>query len=723
MSLDVSISRRGFLKGGAMLGAGLVLAFHLPATLKRLQAAQAADAPAKEYPPDAFIRIAPDGTTTILCNKAEMGQGVYTSLPMLICEELEADWSQVRVEPAPAAIVYAHPVFGIQMTGGSTSVASSWEQMRRIGAVARTMLVETAAARWNVPAVDCRAENGFVLHGDRKLSFGELAEEAGRRTPPASVTLKNPKDFKLIGKATPRLEGPDKVSGKGQFGIDVRVPGMLFAVLARPPVFGGKPKQWDSAAAQAVPGVLAVKAVAGGVAVYASNTWAALKGREALKVQWDDGPNAGFSTAEQRAGFQKLAREPGTVAVAQGDAPGALKTAAKTLDAEYEVPYLAHACMEPLNCTVRVDADAVEIWAGTQFQTVDQGNAAKIAGVKPEQVTIHTTLLGGGFGRRANPASDWSNEAVEVAKAMPGKPVMTVWSREDDTRGGWYRPHWVSRLRAGLGADGLPVAWLHTIVGQSILAGTPFEAFMVRGGIDATSVEGASDLPYAVANLQVDLHSPKSPVPVQWWRSVGHSHTGFVVESFVDECAHAAGIDPLEYRRRLLAKHQDPRFLKCLNLAAAKAGWSRPPEKGSGRGIAIHESFESVVCEIAEVTQKDGRVQVTRVVAAVDCGTAVNPDMVRAQIESGIVYGLSAALYGQITLKDGRVEQGNFDDYPAVRLSESPQIEVHIVPSEAPPTGVGEPGTPPIAAAVGNALFALTGERHRRLPLMPVAKS
>ena len=708
-----AFARRDFLKVGAAAGGGLVLGFHLP-----FGGEAVAQAAGKPFAPNAFIRIGTDDQVTVVVAKAEMGQGVYTSLPMLVAEDLEADWSKVRVESAPVDPAYNRPGMGMQMTGGSSSVWSSWEQMRKAGATAKAMLIAAAAATWKVDPSSLRAEKGFVIHdaSGRRLSFGALADTAATLTPPRDVVLKDAKDFKIVGKPTRRLDTPEKVNGSAQFGLDVSVPGMLVALVQRPPVFGGRAVKVDDTKTKAVPGVVAVGQPSFGVVVVAKGFWAAKKGRDALQVQWDDGPNGALSTDALREEFRALAKTPGAVAKKEGDAAAALAGAAKRLEAEYEVPYLAHAMMEPLNCLVDLRPDSCEIWTGTQFQTMDRAAAAEVAGLKPEQVQIHTTLLGGGFGRRATPRSDFIREAVEIAKLVKA-PVKVVATREDDIKGGFYRPMWYDRIGAGLDASGSPVAWAHTIVGQSILAGTPFGA-MVRDGIDQTSVEGVANLAYAVPNLYVDLHSPQPGIPVLWWRSVGHSHTAFVVESFIDELAHAAGKDPFEYRRGLLAHH--PRHQGVLELAAAKAGWGKPLPAGRGRGIAVHESFGSWVAQVAEVSVTPrGQVKVHRVVAAVDCGQYVNPDTIAAQIEGGIAFGLSAALHSQITLKGGRVVQSNFHDYEVLRLNEMPEVEVHILPSGEKPGGVGEPGVPPVAPAVANAVFALTGVRVRRLPIRP----
>ena len=713
MSAPTTPSRRDFLKTSALVTSGLVIAFTVPGGKRFARAERALAGP---FAPNAFLRVGTDDSVTVLLAHSEMGQGIWTTLPMLIAEELDADWSRIRVEHAPAAPAYAHTVFGMQMTGGSSSTWSEFERYRQAGATARAMLVQAAAQRFGVSPADCRTGNGVVTAGSKRARYGELAEAAAKLPVPKTVPLKDPKDWKLIGRPTKRLDTPEKITGRAQFGMDVRFDGLLTAVVARPPVFGGKVKSLDASQAKAVPGVRAVVQVPTGVAVVADHFWAAKLGRDALKIDWDLGPHAGLDSDSLREEFRRLSSTPGTTAGQAGNVTAGLSRAAKTIEAEYSVPYLAHAPMEPLNATVRITPNKCEIWTGTQFQTNDQQIAARITGLKPEQVEIHTTFLGGGFGRRANPTSDFVNEAVEVAKAAK-VPVKTVWTREDDVHGGYYRPAYVHRVRVGLGNDGLPLAWHHSTVGQSILAGTPFEPMMVKNGIDATSVEGIADSAYlkSVPNFRVDLHSPKLGIPVLWWRSVGHSHNAFVMESVVDELAHAAGKDPVEYRRALLRGH--PRHLAALNLAAEKAKWGTPVAQGRARGVAVHESFGSYVAQVAEVSVEKGAIRVHRVVCAVDCGVAVNPDSVRAQIESGVAFGLGAALHSKLSFKDGRVQQSNFHDYQVLRLNEMPVVEVHIVPSTDKMGGVGEPGVPPIAPAVANAVAALTGQRLRELPL------
>jgi isoquinoline 1-oxidoreductase beta subunit len=707
-----AIGRRDFLGAALAGGAGLVIAFYVP---RRARAAEAA--PAKPPPdPNAFLRIAPDGSVTVLLAHSEMGQGIWTTLAMLVAEELECDWSKVKVEHAPAAPAYAHTMFGMQMTGGSSTTWSEIDRYRTVGAMARELLVRAAAERWQVDPARLRVEQGYVLHGAERLSFGELAAAAAALPPPATVALKDPSRWRLIGKPVKRLDSPEKTTGQARFGIDVQLPGLRTAVVERAPTFGATVRSFDPSKALAVPGVEKVVQVPSGVAVVANHFWSAQNGREALKVEWEPGPGAALDSRTLTEQYRALARTPGAVAAREGDCDAALARAARRLEAEFDVPYLAHAAMEPLNCTVKLEGDRCELWTGTQFQTNDQATAARIAGVPVEHVSVHTQFLGGGFGRRANPAADFVAEAVHVAKAA-GVPVKVVWTREDDMRGGYYRPLFVHRVEVGLDAAGRPVAWKQTIVGQSILAGTPFESMMVKDGVDAVSVEGVVDSPYleAVPARLVSLHSPRCEVPVLWWRSVGNTHTAFAVESMVDELAHAARRDPLAYRLGLL--RGKPRHRAALELAAAKAGWGRSPRAGRARGLAVHESFGSIVAEVAEVSVEGGRVRVHEVTCAIDCGLAVNPLGVEAQVQGAVAFGLGPVLRSAITLKDGRVEQSNFHDYEVLRLDEMPHVGVHLVPSKARMGGVGEPATAPVAPAVANAVFALTGKRLRSLPL------
>jgi isoquinoline 1-oxidoreductase beta subunit len=708
------ISRRRFLQSSAALAGGLVVGFWLPDGGGRFALAQAPKMP--PVAPNAFLRIGKDGSVTVMIKHLEFGQGVNTSLPMILCEELECDWSKVRYELAPAAPEYAHTGFGMQMTGGSSSVWNSFDQLRTAGAQARTMLIQAAADQWKVKPSEVRAEKGMLLGpGGKKLSFGQVAEAASKLPVPEKVALKDPKDFKLIGQPTRRIDSAEKIEGKARFGMDVKMKDLHTAVVAHPPVFGARMKAFSAEKVRGIPGVTHVVELAGrrGVAVVGNHYWAVKKGRDALEIDWDLGPNATLSTDSLSARFSELAKTPGTMARKAPD-PDAIKGAAKTIVAEYQVPFLAHAPMEPLNCTVQVRPDGAELWVGSQFQTVDQGAAARTLGLKPEQVKVNTMLAGGGFGRRANPASDYVVEACEIA-ALAKVPVKVVWSREDDIKGGYYRPMYVHRAEVGLDAQGKVVGWNHAIVGPSIVAGTAFEAMMVKDGVDPTSTEGVADTPYDVANLQVMLHTVNAGVPVLWWRSVGNSHTAFVMETMIDEIAASSGKDPVAYRRELLAK--SPRVLKVLDLAAARSGWGSPLPKGRARGIAVHESFNSVCAHVAEVSLDGNDIRVHKVTTAFDCGLVVNPLTVEAQLQSAIAYGLGAALYSKITFREGRVEQSNFHDYRVLRMNEMPVVEVHLVPGGEKPTGVGEPGVPPVAPAVANAVFALSGKRLRSLPL------
>ncbi|WP_323121340.1 xanthine dehydrogenase family protein molybdopterin-binding subunit [Burkholderia alba] len=720
-------SRRTFLKAaGAVAAVGLTIGFEWSGAGRRALAATLPDA---AFAPNAFLRVAPDNSVTVIAKHVEMGQGAYTGIATIVAEELDADWRNVRVESAPAdAKRYANLQFGtIQGTGGSSAMANSWLQLREAGAKARAMLVSAAAAQWRVNPAELTTRDGSVHHAAsrRQATYGSLASAAATLPVPAQVALKAPQDFRLIGHRPPRVDVPAKTDGTAQFTLDVTFPGMQVALLQRPPLFGATVRSFDATAAKAVPGVVAVVQVPRGVAVVATGFWAAKQGRDALKVEWDDTHAEKRSSDALLREYLRLAEQPGASARRDGDAARALAGAAHRLSATYTFPYLAHAPMEPLDAVVKLTADSCEIWAGDQFQTIDQGNAAHVAGLEPQQVKIHTLYAGGSFGRRANAWSDYIVEAVSIAKALgaTGTPVKLQWTREDDIHGGLYRPMYVHKLDAGLTADGKLVGWRHRIVGQSIMAGTPF-AGRVKDGIDPTSVEGAANLPYAIPNLSVELATPSSPVPVLWWRVVGSSHTAFAVEAFIDEAAHAAGKDPYAFRRNLL--QHEPRMRAVLDLAAEKAGWdpAKPLPPGRGRGIAVAEAFKTFVAQVAEVSvDKDGAVKVERVVCAVDCGTPINPDIIAAQMEGGIGFGLGAALHSAITLKDGKVEQNNFDGYQVLRFAEMPQVDVHIVPSGEAPTGVGEPGVAPIGPAVANAIFAATGKRIHALPFSAAAAS
>lgn len=728
----INVSRRSFLQGTGGLAIGLSLGQVACSPKDAGQAAVAGKLP--PFEPNAFLRIGADNKVVVIAKHLEMGQGSFTGLATLAAEELDADWAQVSVEAAPAdASKYANLLWGAQGTGGSTAMANSFEQMRRAGATARAMLVSAAAAEWKVPAAEITVSQGTIRHAatNRQASFGQMADKAATLPVPTEVALKDPKDFTLIGtlKAN-RKDSAAKVDGSAQFTQDLKLDGMLVAVLAHAPTWGATIKSVDDAKARAIKGVVdvvRVEAVPGAtsasVAVLAKNTWVAKQGRDALVIEWDESSAFRKSSADIFKEFDALAAKPGVVAGSRGDAAAALKKPARLIEARYEFPYLSHAPMEPLNCIIHVTGDGVRVWNGEQMHTGDQMALAAALGVKPEQVHITQLYAGGSFGRRASSKSDYLLEAASLAKGAAAKgikvPLKLVWTREDDMRAGYYRPAFVHNIRAGLDADGRIAGWQSRLVGQSIATGTGFEPVMVKDGIDHLSIEGTADTRYDIANLQVELHTVNYGLPVLWWRSVGHSHTAYAVETMIDELAHAAGRDPVEFRLGLLEKQ--PRHLAVLKLAAEKSGWGTPlPEakgKKRGRGIAVHESFGSYVAEVAEVTiDADGSLKVDRVVCAVDCGLAINPDVIKAQMEGGIGFGLAAILKSEITLDQGRVVQGNFGDYPPLRISEMPAIEVHIVPSAEKPTGVGEPGTPPIGPAVANAIHAAVGKRIRKLP-------
>jgi isoquinoline 1-oxidoreductase beta subunit len=717
-----SSTRREFIKSAGTVGAfALTIGFEWAGSARRSLAGAAAPPAGTAFAPNAFLRIGADDSVTVIAKHVEMGQGAYTGIATVVAEELDADWEKVRVESAPAdAKRYANLAFGtIQGTGGSSAMANSWNQLREAGGKARAMLLAAAAKEWKVPVAELTVDKGMVFHAGKKrrAAFGALVATAATLPVPETVQLKDPKDFKLIGHRAPRVDAAAKSDGTAQFTIDVAMPGMLVALLKRPPLFGSTVKSFDATAAAAVPGVVKVVQVPGGVAVVAKGFWAAKQGRDALKIEWDDANAEKRSSATLMDEYRRLADQPALPARKDGDAAQAIKGATRRVSASYEFPYLAHAPMEPLDAVVKLNANSCEIWAGDQFQTIDQANAARTAGLDPQQVSIHTLYAGGSFGRRANVGSDYIVEAVSIAKAYgaDGTPIKLQWTREDDIRGGLYRPMYFHKLEAGLDAKGQLTGWRHIIVGQSIMAGGAF-AGMIKDGVDPTSVEGASTIAYDIPNVAVDLSTTKTGVPVLWWRVVGSSHTTYAVEAFIDEVAHASGQDGFTFRRKLLDQH--PRMKAVLELAAGKAGWGTPLPPGKGRGIAVAEAFKTFVAQVAEVSvDKEGQIKVDRVICAVDCGTPINPDIIAAQMEGGIGFGLGAILYGAITLKDGQIEQGNFNGYRVLRINEMPKVEVHIVPSAEPPTGVGEPGVAPLGPAVANAIFAATGKRNYVLPI------
>ena len=718
------ISRRGFLTASATAGGGLLLGFELLGCSKRTRggpeasapggAAAPARAPAQGAALNAWIEIAPDDTVTFLVHESEMGQGVLTSFAMILGEELRPDWKKgVRSQHAPAD----KEKYGEQVTGGSSSVRGNFDRLRAAGAAAREMLVAAAAERFGVSEKECVADAGVVTcaRTGQSARYGELAAEAALLQPPADPPLTPPDRFAIIGKGMARLDTPPKTRGTAVFGLDVRLPGMVYAQVARCPIFGGKLKSFDGQKAKAVPGVRDVFEVPSGVAVVADNTWAAMKGREALAVTWDPQGHDKLTSASIRERCLKLARS-GKVARSDGDAGKALAAAprARRLEAVYEVPFLAHAAMEPLGATVRIADGRCEVWASTQASGPSREIAAKVSGLPYEKVDVHSTMLGGGFGRRAQ--TDFVEEAVHIAVKIK-KPVQVVWSREDDVTGGYYRPMSLSRMSAALGQGGLPSAWQHQIASPSLLK----QFGPLDGGLDRSALSVAKDIPYAIPSLQVSYADPDLPVTLWFWRSVGASANAFPVECFLDELARLGKKDPVEFRRALLA--DKPRHKRVLDLAADKAGWGKPPPAGRARGVALVESFGSIVAQVAEVSidgnGKDRKVKVHKVVSAIDCGFAINPDTVHAQMESGIAFGLSAALFGEITLAGGKAEQDNFDSYPVLRMRDMPACETHIVPGKPGDKlgGVGEPGVPPIAPAVANAVAGLTGKPVRKLPI------
>jgi isoquinoline 1-oxidoreductase subunit beta len=708
--LRAGVSRRTFLVAGAAAGGGLLLGFYLPQRVF----AEAATAGTDVFGPNAFVHIRPDNSVTLLMPQVEMGQGTYTSMSMLIAEELEVDLAQVTLEAAPPDDkLYANPLIGFQVTGGSTSVMAYWEPLRRAGATARVMLIAAAANDWSVDPLSCRAEKGAVVDPatGRRLKYGELADAAAKLPVPDKVALKDPKDFTLIGTPAKRIDTPEKVNGKAVFGIDVMVPGMKFASVTASPAFGGKLAAVDESRAMAIKGVRQVVRLDNAVAVVGDHMWAAMQGLAALDIDWDHGPNANVSTASIVQQMEIASQNLGVVAKKKGDITQALTGAAKKIEAVYELPFLAHAAMEPMNCTVHVREDGCDVWVGNQVVSRAQATAAQVTGLPPEKVQVHNHLIGGGFGRRLD--VDGITQAVEIAKQVDG-PVKVVWSREEDIQHDVYKPYFFDRMIAGLDANGTPIAWHHRITGSSVWARWLPPTF--KNGFDPDTIEGAEPS-YELPNLLLDYvrHEPPG-LTTGNWRGVGPTHNIFVVESFIDELAAAAKKDPVEYRRTLLGK--SPRVLGVLDLAADKAGWGQSLPPGVGRGVSVQFAMGTYLSQIAEVeVSKDGEVSVHRVVCALDCGMVVNPDTIVAQIEGGIIFGISAALWGEITLKNGRVEQNNFNDYRVLRINEAPLIEVHLVKSTEAPGGIGEPGTIGIAPAIANAVFALTGKRIRKLPI------
>jgi isoquinoline 1-oxidoreductase subunit beta len=701
------LSRRTFLKAGAATGGGLLLSLTLPAMSTAASAAS--------FEPNAFIRLGTEGPITLVMPYVEMGQGTYTSIPMLIAEELEIELSQVRLEHAPPDEKrYANPLLGVQATGNSNAIRASWEQLRRAGATARMMLIAAAAGTWKVDPASCRAEAGEVIHGasGRRLKYGDLAAQAAKLPLPENVTLKRPQEFKLIGTPAERLDTPQKVNGTAVYGIDVKLAGMKVATLAQSPVFGGRLKSVDDTKAKAVLGVRQIVRLDDALAVVADHMGAAKKGLAALDIQWEDGANATLGTADIAQDLQAALATPGAVAEKIGDVDEAIAAAATKVDAAYEVPFLAHATMEPMNCTVHVREGGCEVWVGTQALARAQAAAAKAAGLPIDKVVVHNHLIGGGFGRRLE--VDGISRAVQIAKKVDG-PVKVIWTREEDIQQDMYRPYWADRLSAGLDAKGMPVAWKHRFAGSSVIARWLPPGF--QNGLDPDTIEGAVKLAYALPNILVEyVRKEPQGIPTAFWRSVGPSHNAFVTESFMDELAAAAKQDPVAYRLALLDKTL--RAKAVLELAADKAGWGQALPDRVARGVSLQYAFATYMAQVAEIeVSKTGDVRVRRVTCAVDCGIAVNPDTIKAQIQSAVMFGISAALYGEITLKNGRVEQSNFDGYQVVRMNEAPMVEVHIIKSTEPPGGMGEAGTSAIVPAVTNAIFAATGKRLRKLPI------
>jgi isoquinoline 1-oxidoreductase beta subunit len=711
-----TISRRRFIQSTLGSTAGFVFALHLP-----FKHSMAATTASKELAPNAFVEIGRDNIVTVTVKHIEFGQGALTGLATLVAEELDADWSQVRAQLAPADVsLYAHTLGPVQFTGGSSAIANSFMQMRRAGATARAMLIEAAANQWGVEPKSLRADSGVVkeIRGQREISFGELVEAASKLAPPPEVALKDPKDFKLIGHDLPKIDTVDKTTGKTTFTIDVARPGQWTVLVAHPSRFGARIASFDSTKAKAISGVMAVEKIAEGVAVYAKNFWSAKKARDLLDVQWDESGVERRDSKTVITEYQSLAKKPGLPAGRRGDAAmeDVFAKSSTVIESEFVFPYLAHAPMEPLDGVIEKKGKGYEIWMGAQAASRDRAALAEELGVPLDEIQLNVMFAGGSFGRRSQHKSQFARELAHASKAIDSRvPIKLLWTREDDIRGGFYRPIYVHRLKGGLDAEGKIVAWQQVIVGQSVQKGGPLESLFIRDGVDVTSVEGAANLSYAIPNLDVSLHSPEVGIPVLWWRSVGHTHTGFSAEAFVDELLVAGGQDPIKGRLELLGNH--PRHRGVLTAAAEMADWGVSLAPGRARGVAVHESFGSFVAQIVEISRNsDGAPKVEKVWCAVDCGIAVNPNIIRAQMEGGIGYGLGAALRNTIDINDGRVVQSNFHDYHPLRIDDMPEIEVRIIASSEAPTGVGEPGTPPIAPAVANAWAALTGTRLRKMP-------
>jgi isoquinoline 1-oxidoreductase subunit beta len=726
MANALHLSRRSFIRVWATAAGGLLVSLYLDFPLTAQDAGQAKP---KVYPPDAFVHIKPDGTIVIQVNRLEFGQGVQTSLPMILADEMDADWAHVVAELAPAADVYKDPVFGIQMVGGSGSIAHSFQQYRELGAKTRAMLVAAAAEQWKVPVNQCRTESS-VVHGPggRSAHYADLADAAAHMPVPETVPLKNAADFRLVGKKTRRLDSRPKCDGSLKFGLDLDLPGMKVALVAHPPVFGASPKSVDDRTARAIAGVVDVFEIplarkGAGVAVVADKFWTAKQARDRLRIDWNVSGVERADSSQLREKYKELARTSGNVAVARGDvkALDGINATARIF-AEYEFPYLAHSPMEPLNTTIQFDGERAEVWAGSQFQTVDQMAIAEVLALRPEQITFHTEMAGGGFGRRAVPDSHVQREAAAIAKRLRGIPVKLIWTREDDVQGGYYRPMHAHRVEIGIGPDGMPSAWRHVVVGQSLLMGTPFSAFGVKNGVDETAVEGTADTQYEIPNFHVSAHHPTVNVPVLWWRSVGHTHNAFVMETLIDELATQAKMDPIAYRRKLL-KPDARKLHGALDLMEEKsAAWRNQLPKGHAVGIACHEAFETSVACAVDVSIENKRPKINRVTIAVDCGIAVNPLTIESQFQAGVSFGVSQLMAkGAITLKDGYVEQNNFDGYTPPYIVDAPTaVDVYIVPSTEKPSGCGEPPVPVISPAVVNALSQLTGKRYRSLPLVTI---